>query len=308
MPPDFSFESLSYTSLSQRGNLDSVNIQHPYFCAEVLLQGAQLISFTPNNRDDWLWLSPLEKFTQGQAVRGGIPICLPWFGVNRHAQSPLKHGFIRNNDCQLENIVEAANSVTLHFSYHYHPTTNLSKPALFPSEFIIKLAICLQASQPGEETNEEASITYEFELEHLSQYSQTYSYAFHCYFNVPGIQHSQVSGLDQHAYLDNTDNLSCKNQQGAIRFNTEVDRVYQATTQPQSLHTNERLLIIDAVNAPSCIVWNPHDHLAQSIPDIQQHVKNFVCIERGCAFSDEIQLKEGQRHCSTMTINLTRAQ
>ena len=278
-----------------RGQLDSIIITHPQFTAEVLLQGAQLISFKPLNKAEWLWLSPLEQFKAHQSVRGGIPICLPWFGVNRHAKSADKHGFIRNNNCRLARILETESSVTLEFSYHYRPNSDAS--ALFASEFIAKFSICLQA---GDTHN----INYDIELTHLSPSNQIYSYALHSYFNVDNIADVSVKGLEQHNYLDNTAALSKKQQQGSICFRQEVDRVYEATTQPQQLINPNQNLCITATAMPSCIVWNPHQSLASSISDIQQHYDNFICIERGCAFADEILLHPEQVHKSSMTISL----
>ncbi len=295
MTAKLSFEMLKYITLNQQEELESISINHPQFSANLFIQGAQLTSFKPKSQNDWLWLSPLEAFKTGQAVRGGIPICLPWFGVNRHDKSTIKHGFVRNNIWQLNAIKESDESVKLELSYAYTPSQQSQNPTLFPSAFKAKVAIILQGGP-------QANIEYAFELEHLSPNNQVYSYAFHSYFNVADAAATAVCGLEQHHYLDNSAGLSSKEQTGPIFFSKEVDRVYQATTQPQQLQSASQNLIIHAKNAPTCIIWNPHNKLAQSIKDIKQHVTEFICIERGCAFADEITLAQGQKHHSSMRI------
>src|SRR5690606_37606533 len=64
----------------QRGELELLCVQHPLFSADLLLQGAQLLRFAPAGDSNWLWLSEQAAYTQGQSVRGGIPLCWPWFG------------------------------------------------------------------------------------------------------------------------------------------------------------------------------------------------------------------------------------
>ena len=294
MPHSICFENLAYSRPSQQGELDSVLIQHPHFSAEILLQGAHLISFKPTDENDWLWLSPLETFQPENAVRGGIPICLPWFGVNRYVNGVQKHGFIRNTTCQLTEIIENDDSVTLNF-IHHHCAKHAEEVSLFSSDFIAEISIQLSGQQ-------HSHIHYELKINHLGVSDQPYSYAFHSYFNVPDIQQTQVLGLDSHPYLDNTDNLKTHRQEGAIHFDREIDRVYESTQHAQQLVCNDHILEVKAHQADSCIVWNPGKLLANTIPDIQQYFKQFICIERGSAFADELTLQSGEVHSSSMTI------
>ena len=300
-PPPLSTAKLSqyqYTSLDFRGELETITIQHPKFQAEILLQGAQLLSFKPVNSNDWLWKSPLENYMQGKAVRGGIPICLPWFGVNRHQQSETKHGFIRHNLCELKDVIEQENSVTLRFTYQYQPKQSKGEKSEFPSAFTMNLSIELNAQK-------KASIHYHFELEHHSKHEQVYSYAFHSYLSTPDLATTEVLGLEKQTYLDNTESLKRKTQTNALTFEKEVDRVFFGCKHSQILKTKQQNLIIASDNAPTCITWNPQQKLAATMPDIQKNFKDFVCIERGRAFDDEFILKEKQVHCSNMSITLS---
>ena len=243
----------------------------------------------------------MESFKTGQAVRGGVPICLPWFGVNQYDSRVQKHGFLRNQACRLVNISEDQEAVSLQFELHYQPNISDDRPPIFASEFRAIIGIHLSGASSNKESQAEVNIT--LRLDHLSQHKQAYSYALHSYFNVDNIASTTVAGLQQQNYLDNTQALQACQQHGDINFSGELDRVYPATQAPQILHSKHANLQIDADNAPTCVVWNPGRELAVNMPDIQQHYQNFVCIERGCAFHDEIILTSKESHTSSMTLS-----
>ena len=43
-------------------------------------QGAQILSYRLGDAPPLIWLSEEASFTKGQSVRGGVPVCWPWFG------------------------------------------------------------------------------------------------------------------------------------------------------------------------------------------------------------------------------------
>ena len=43
-------------------------------------QGAQILSYRQGDAPPIIWLSEEAAFEQGQSVRGGVPVCWPWFG------------------------------------------------------------------------------------------------------------------------------------------------------------------------------------------------------------------------------------
>jgi len=56
-------------------------LNHSVGSARIALQGAQLLNWQPKGAEqDIFWLSEIEPFTQGVAIRGGVPLCYPWFG------------------------------------------------------------------------------------------------------------------------------------------------------------------------------------------------------------------------------------
>lgn len=90
-----------------------LEIKHALMSAKISLQGAQLLSWKPTHANqDVFWLSEVEPFSLGQAIRGGVPICYPWFGATKQPA----HGTARNRLWELTDYVEQEEHVQLTFS------------------------------------------------------------------------------------------------------------------------------------------------------------------------------------------------
>lgn len=75
-------------------------IDTEYSLAEITDFGAQVLSWTPRGQNPVVWLSDQASFAGDTTVRGGIPICLPWFGNPRFspaapAGAAGNHGFAK---------------------------------------------------------------------------------------------------------------------------------------------------------------------------------------------------------------------
>ena len=88
--------------LTKYNQLDVLEITHPKCTAKIALQGAHLFSWQPlHAKQDVLWLSEIEPFTQGNAIRGGVPICYPWFGAGLEGNKSPSHGYARITEWEL---------------------------------------------------------------------------------------------------------------------------------------------------------------------------------------------------------------
>ncbi len=271
-----------------RGDLMLLNVSSPLCEAVISLQGAQVLSFKPkpanNTKEpagDLLWLSPLATLEHGTAIRGGVPVCAPWFGVNRRDSSLPKHGFVRNKPWKLVGATEKDHGECV-IEFEYRPDAN--DKTVFAYNFLIQLQIVVSR-----------------QLEHKIRISNTgttplpLSWALHSYLAVNDIDSVSVTGLEDERYLDATDHLSQQTQHGLLRFAGEVDRVYEGVRKQQQLLLDEQpALNILGSDCPTVITWNPGESLAARMADIQQGFRNFVCIERGAAFADELRLAPGK--------------
>ncbi len=260
--------------------------------ALIALQGAQLLSFCPTGEDDLLWLSPLESFEPGKAIRGGIPLCLPWFGLNRRAPELPKHGFARNQSWTLDDVAESEGG-DLRLSFKFQPCAE--DLAIFPWSFTAQLDVLLSDT-----------LQLTLNVSNEGDKAMPLSFAMHSYFAVSALAELKVAGVTGVEYLDNCQQLNRFRQDSDLRIAGEVDRVYESVVGEQIIHDCGRQIVIGGAGCDTVIVWNPGKILAETIADVGSHFDEYLCVERGMAFADELSLAAGEQHQATMTLAVQR--
>ncbi len=257
-------------------SLPLIKVDSPLCEAVIALQGAQLLEYKPKGALSWLWLSPKATFSKGSAIRGGIPICAPWFGVNQLDPQKPKHGFVRTQEWVLKNISEQSDgTVKLDFEF----TSAESDLVIFPFSFQLALSITLSEQ-----------VTLSFNILNIGHSIMPFSWAFHSYFGVDNLEEVRVAGLDQQTYLDATDNFFSKRQEGDVQFKGEVDSVYENTNKQQAI-LGKPSINIEGEGCPTAIIWNPGIDLAHKMADISAtHFNEFICVERGAAFENSVNI------------------
>ncbi|MGB0466225.1 MAG: D-hexose-6-phosphate mutarotase [Pontibacterium sp.] len=260
------------------------------FCDAVIsLQGAQLLEFKARRGPPLLWLSPQAVFEPEQAIRGGIPVCLPWFGVNTSDKGKPKHGFVRNQTWELEHVEEPDDDSTqLTFVYRSSEQDQL----LFPHAFSARLRMVL-----ADTLHLQLSITNHSEL------AAPFSWALHSYHAINTLKDVRVTGLEGLTYLDNCQGLTPVLQQGPVSFGTEVDRVYESVPDIQTIEGNPGIQI-KGQDCDTAIVWNPGPALAASMSDVgPDNHQGFVCVERGAAFANSWTLAPDETRTGKLWIS-----
>lgn len=264
-------------------NYSAVRIDHPTCTATVALHGAHLIAWQPSGADPVLYTSPDAVYRQGKAIRGGIPICWPWFGAHPTDSSLPSHGFARNQFWELAEVAESEDVVSLTFvlppNEHSHD--------LFPHQFETRYTLNL-----GRKLS--ASLT----TINRDDHPFTVGGALHTYFAIGDVHRVHVAGLEGVAYLDCVGERRARTQEGSIHFEGEVDRIYHGAPTTQ-LHDEclARKILIEPTGSQSTVVWNPWDEKAAALgdmPDDDYHM--FVCIETTNALEDVISLAPGESH------------
>ena len=69
--------------------LAKVSIHTPSATGEMYLHGAHVTSWQLRGAAEVLFVSSKSHWEQDRAIRGGVPICFPWFGNN--ANNPSAH-------------------------------------------------------------------------------------------------------------------------------------------------------------------------------------------------------------------------
>lgn len=283
----------------QRGELETIQISHPLFNATLLLQGAQLIEFSPKNNqfENLLWLSDSAEYKQGHSIRGGIPICWPWFGnleknpVNIQQQvtdihSTSAHGFARNLNWSINSIQESCQQVQIELTLQ---TSEQSK-AIWPSDF--KLTARFTFSH---------SLEVELITTNLDQTAINISQALHTYLPTQDINNTYIHNAHDTRYIDALDNWKEKRHSGRIGFSQETDRLYffsKLNTQKGyelRVESPNQQLLLKNENSASAVIWNPwiekSKRLSQFASDDYQRM---FCIETANVLSDSKQVQKGE--------------
>lgn len=283
----------------REGALPAIAIDHPQFSASVLVQGAQLVRFNPKGGPNWLWLSEREPFLPGKAVRGGIPICWPWFGdpdrnperVRQHINSSEAHGLARQIDWQLEQIDESDEAVTLSLS--------LDSAQFEAGSWLGQAQVSVQFRFSGQALDVSLkSCNTGAEPVHISQ-------ALHSYFPTAEIQRTEILGLDGERYIDALDHWHEKRQLGPILFEGETDRIYDASA-PMDLKVPDAVLHLRQQGAAKAVVWNPWDDKAGRLSHFAADAwQRMFCVETANVLDDAVCLEAGISH--TMSFRLARS-
>ena len=252
-------------SRRQLDDLELIVVDHPQVKASVALQGAHLLSWKPAGEEEVLWLSGNTPFKNGVALRGGVPICWPWFGPSAQPGLP-SHGFARNLPWALKGHDEDDKGAVLTFELKSSEATR----QYWPHEFTL-----LARFKLGK--------TCEIELEAHGEFETTS--ALHTYFNVGDIAAVKVSGLGER-YIDKVKNA----EEGVLSNGTETfpdrtDRVYLNAETCSVIHDDALNRNIDVTHHhnSNVVAWNPGPALSVSMGDMPDDgYKTFVCVETCC--------------------------
>lgn len=263
--------------------------------AELLVtqQGAQLLSYQRDDQPPLIWLSEEAAYSRGQSIRGGAPVCWPWFGdlrrnpsaVQAHVQGDAApaHGLVRAVDWQLLGAEESDEAVTLRFLFDTTKTPLASWPHTASLHLDIRLGDDLQLTLHTHNAGSEPLA--------ISQ-------ALHSYFAVSDIHQAQVEGLHGCRYIDTLDNWHEHRQKGALDFSGETDRIYLDTPSRLSIVDPgwNRRIHLDASGSRSAVLWNPwiekSERLSQFASDAWQRM---LCIETANVLDDALLVAPGER-------------
>jgi carbohydrate kinase (thermoresistant glucokinase family) len=269
--------------LGQNG-LPVVRVATAAATAEVYLQGAHLTGWTPAGQGPVLWLSEQSEFAAGRPIRGGVPLCFPWFGPAADATAPL-HGFARITDWQLVEAQAEDDEVVLVFRLTDSVSTRASIwPHRFDARYTVRIG---------------ARLGLALTVTNLDTVPVSFAEAFHTYLSVPDVHTVQISGFEDLPFLDR---LAAPEDQPAeghpITITGETDRLYLSTDATARLNDGAGLhLAMSTEGSKSRVVWNPWQEKAAVMADFgAEEWTGMVCVETANVRSDEITLAPGESH------------
>lgn len=272
-----------------KGGFPLIEINNEHAQATISVYGGQILSFKPVSQiDDLMFLSSKAYFQSGKAIKGGTPICFPWFGPDPEAKGRASHGFVRNRLWQMREVVSTQNGAT-QVTMGLVDTAETREIWNYSFDFSIVISI-------GK------VLTIDLIARNTGSESFTITQALHTYFKVGDINRVSVLGLDNQAYLDKVDGGKQKTQAGQVTFSGECDRIYLDV--PAELAIEDRALnrkiTITASNSSTAIVWNPGADVSAKMADLgDRDYKNFVCVETANAANEIIEVPSGDRYKMT---------
>jgi len=274
------------------GELAMVRVTLPAATAEIYLHGAHVASWRPVGTEEVIFLSSQSKFAAGKAIRGGVPICFPWFRAKVDDAKAPQHGFARTSEWSLESVERVDGSVIVSLSLESSEATL----ALWPHAFRAVYRVTV-----GAELKLELSVT------NTGNDSFSFEEALHTYHRVGDVERVRVAGLDSVTYLDNRDGNKAKTQRGDVVLTGAVDNAYLATESALEIVDPilGRRIEIEKAGSVTTVVWNPWSEAAKAMADLgDEEWHEFVCVEASNILSGAVTLATGGEHAISATIRL----
>ncbi len=259
------------------GGLGRARVRTEVARGTVYLQGAHVTSFEVGHGRPLLFLARRARFEPGSAIRGGVPICFPWFGPKEGDASAPSHGPARTAEWQVlgsGRVAGAGLALTLGLEVEGFAARYT---AVFGHALDLTLEVERRASVPGR-----------FEA------------ALHGYLAVGDVRRVELEGLEGATCLDQLAGRARRVEgRDPLRFEGEVDRIYLDTAPRKTLvdPVYERRIVLETEGAPSTVVWNPWVDKAARLPDLgDDEWPLFLCVETGCVADDAVTLAPGETH------------
>lgn len=254
---------------------------------QISLHGAQVLSFIPKGSQDVLWLSSTACYQKNRAIRGGIPLCFPWFA----SVAKPAHGFARLMEWEVvqSGIDEKGNPHIL-----LRLESNNESKKLFDYDFCAELIVNLSKK-----------LQLTFIVKNHDKKAFIITEAMHSYFNISHVSTASVFGLENIPYIDSLDSDKVKSEDKAITIEREVDRIYHDSGARCVINDTgfNREIIITKENSASTIVWNPWRDKSRKMDDFEEDgYHHMLCVESGNVGENEVHIKSGETHKITISI------
>lgn len=284
------------TSLIQRvsgqNDLPRWTIENQHATAEIYEHGAQLMHWQPKNQEPVLWLSAQSTFAPDKAIRGGVPLCFPWFGPKANDEQAPAHGIARIGNWRL---------------------TGFSQPDLHSNAVVFEPDEAMRAHPDwpdGCQVQHRVAIGAELEMNfsayNAGQSTLEFEIALHSYFAVGDVRQIEILGLEAAKYFDKVAGVERDAEQAPIRFSGETDRVY-SDIQSQCVIVdpikNRQIVVRSA--SQSTVVWNPWIDKAARMNDFgSDEWTQMVCVETANIGRNRVRLEPGQTQVTSANIKL----
>lgn len=267
------------------GGLPFIRINNTCASALVSVYAGQVLSFRPAGEpEDLMFLSKKAYYQTGKAIKGGVPVCWPWFGADPEGLGRAAHGFVRNRMWNvLSTGMTAEGGTRVMLGLADTPETR----TVWPHAFSLTLEITV-----------DRALGLKLVTRNTGHENFSVTQALHTYFNVGDIGRTSVTGLEDREYTDKAGGGSAPgHQHGAVTINAEVDRIYLDTPKELVIHDaalKRRIRIVSA-GSKTAVIWNPWIKITSAMADLEpDDYQRFLCVETTNAATDVVQVAPGQ--------------
>ena len=262
--------------------------------AFVSLYGAHVLHYTPKDGSEVLWNTEKSFFEQGKPIRGGIPVCWPWFGPHATDTTKPMHGFARLSMWEVKKTqITTTGETELVLSLRDNDQTFALWPFHFQANIIIRLG---------------DKLTLSLDITNTGSEQFTFADALHTYLRVGDVSQISIEGLQGATYLDGTNkNNSIVQSEKLIEIKKEENRRYINTSADCIVNDPvlKRKIRIEKQNSNTTVVWNPWIDVAKFMADMDDEgYKTMVCVEAANAFNDTVTLEPNQVFKMSTSIGL----
>jgi glucose-6-phosphate 1-epimerase len=278
---------------TEPGSVAVAEIDNELGSARIALQGAQLLTWIPRGQQPVVWLSPQARLVPGKSARGGVPVCWPWFGPHcRNSDNP-SHGFARSAPWEVLTTESAPDGGT---ELTFRLLRSDADAALWPHSTPLVLRVRIGTS-----------LAMELRTRNIGAAPVTIGQALHTYFQISDIRQVRVFGLESCEYLDKVEG-GRKQQDGAIAFSGETDRIYLDTDAECIIEDPgySRRIHVAKTGSRSTVVWNPWIDKAAKLGDLGEGgYLHMLCVESANAGEDLVTLQPGEEHALAVEYRLS---
>ena len=269
--------------------LSLLRLSTPVARGELYLQGAHISAWAPAGEAEVIWMSKASMFAPAQPLRGGVPICFPWFGPGRDSSMSPVHGYARLAEWSLASAEDVDGAVTLVLRLTDADVAGLPGAVkwqhpfelTYQVSFGVELAVALTVRNTG---------TEEFVFEE----------ALHTYIAIGDIHQVRIEGLGGSQYLDRAPGAATERitQIGSVTFTGETDRLYYSASPASVIDiAGGRRLTVASDGSTNTVVWNPWIAKAAAMPDYgDEEWREMVCLEAANALVNAVTLNPGAEH------------
>ncbi len=272
--------------------------------AELLIaeQGAQVLRYQVFGQEPVIWMSEEAAFEAGNSVRGGIPVCWPWFGdlmrnppqvqaLHSGGRLPA-HGLVRGIDWLLmENAIEGD---TVRLVLAIPPTDESPSLRHLPPGLALRLEILL-----------DDRLHLKLTTRNDSEQHVALSQALHSYFAVSSIHNVTVDGLEGCRYIETLEGWAEREQKRPLVISSETDRIYLDLPPQLAIRDDgwNRRIFLEASGSTSAVVWNPWASKARRLSQFADDAwQRMLCIETANVMEDLVELEPGAEHSMGVTL------